>query len=338
MGNVSKLPGLRWMKLNDKWGKSPEHWFLLPCLVCLHSDSATVLSVLLTLIRSAQLDWNVLRLRKKNYPLNPLVHIQRNYSFKLQLKYVFIFVLWSPTYLIFNLTSPLLCFVDVVQDHLCRDLIFIKNSSNWKSQHFKGSAINAHNPHCPSSWRDTDTNCQVHVRRCSGFHIPATARGGRAAKRGTRVRPSGNGNCKNNSSDCDQLAVSLPHALGQPARQSSSQEEGQRGSHGGEIQHFKLRTGMETCPALLPWSSISTCLSVPHFPRSTAHQREHKPAMRQADGPTPLHFFILGVNQGSIIQRYLPSTDKKAHISCRLHSAHRCSCKVSSSPLLSTTE
>lgn len=67
--------------------------FLLPCPVCLHSDSAAILSVLDALIRSAQLEWNVLRLKKKNYPLNPPVHIQRNYSFKLQLKYVFIFVL-----------------------------------------------------------------------------------------------------------------------------------------------------------------------------------------------------------------------------------------------------
>lgn len=28
----------------------------------------------------------------KNYPLNPLVHIHRNYSFKLQLKHILIFV------------------------------------------------------------------------------------------------------------------------------------------------------------------------------------------------------------------------------------------------------
>lgn len=37
---------------------------------------------------------------------------------------------------------------------------------------------------------------------------PWHARGGRAAKRGTQVRPSGNVNCKNNSSDCNQLSQS----------------------------------------------------------------------------------------------------------------------------------
>lgn len=39
--------------------------FLLPCPVCLHSDSASALLVLLSLIRSARLEWNILRLRKK---------------------------------------------------------------------------------------------------------------------------------------------------------------------------------------------------------------------------------------------------------------------------------
>lgn len=124
------------MTNGEKDQNNTESGFLLPSPVCHTPDRATVLSVLLTLIRSAQPEWNTLML-KKNDPLNPLVHIHRNYSFKLQLKYVFIFVLWSPIYLIFNLTSPLLCFVEVVQDHLCRDLIFIKNSSNRKSQAFQ---------------------------------------------------------------------------------------------------------------------------------------------------------------------------------------------------------
>lgn len=57
-------------------------------------------------------------------------------------------------------------------------------------------------------------------------------REGRAAKRGAQVRPSGNANCENISSDCKQLTVSLQHSLeplGQPAGQSSSQEEGADG-------------------------------------------------------------------------------------------------------------
>lgn len=80
------------MTNGEKDQNNTESGFLLPSPVCHTPDRATVLSVLLTLIRSAQPEWNTLML-KKNDPLNPLVHIHRNYSFKLQLKYVFIFVL-----------------------------------------------------------------------------------------------------------------------------------------------------------------------------------------------------------------------------------------------------
>lgn len=160
---------------------------------------------------------------------------------------------------------------------------------------------------------------------------PWHSEGRESCKEGTQVRPLGNGNCKNNSSDCNQLTVSLQpslESLGQPARQSSSQEEGaDRGSHGGEIQHSKLGMGMETCPALPPWSSISTCLSVAHFPRSTAHQREHKSVyVRLMDLPPPTFFYFrskTGVHH--------PSQDKKASISCRLHLAHGCNWKVTTS-------
>lgn len=254
-------------------------------------------------------------------------------------------MLWSPIYLIFNLTSPLLCFVEVAQDHLCRDLIFIKNSSNWKSQHFKGSAVNAHNPHCPASWRETDTNCQVHVRKCSAFHIPGTARGGRAAKKGTQVRPSSNANCKNNSSDCNQLAVSLQHSLkslGQPARQSSSQEEGadrkpwcgntafQAQNQDGDLPcsaSLELHLHVLICAmlhfssqeVLLTWESTNKCVSGwwTYPPLYNLNFRSKS-----------------GVHHPEICSKYR----KKAYMSCRLHSAHGGSWKVTTSPLLTSTK
>lgn len=139
-------------------------------------------------------------------------------------------MLWSPIYLIFNLTAPLLCFVEAVQDHLCRDLIFIKkkNQAIGRAKHFKGSAITAHNPRTLSNQRDTGRNCQVHIRKRSTLHIPGKAWEGIAAKRGTQARSSSNVNCKNNSSDC-KLAhrVGLTYSLkslGQLVRQSNSQK------------------------------------------------------------------------------------------------------------------
>lgn len=68
---------------------------------------------------------------------------------------------------------------------------------------------------------------------------------------------------ENNCSDCNQLAVSLKHSLqslGQPARQSSSQEEGADRKSWWGIRHSRLRTGMETGRALLLWSFISAIL------------------------------------------------------------------------------
>lgn len=142
---------------------------------------------------------------------------------------------------------------------------------------------------------------------------PLALREGRAAKRGAQVRPLGNVNCENMSSDCKQLTVSLQHALeplGQPAGQSSSQEEGADGKPWWGNLAFQAgnSNGDLPCSASLELHlNVLICATLP-LPRSP------------------------------IIQRYLPSADKKAYISHRLHSAHRCSCKVTTSPLLSSTE
>lgn len=65
---------------------------------------------------------------------------------------------------------------------------------------------------------------------------------------------------------------------------------GQTGSHGVEIQHSKPRTRMETCRALLPWSSISMCLSVPcctSLPKKYCSPERAQISVCQADGPIP---------------------------------------------------
>lgn len=80
------------------------------------------------------------------------------------------------------------------------------------------------------------------------------------------------------------------------------------------------------------------CHAALPFPRSTARLREHKSVRVRLMDLSPRTILILGVNQGSVIQTYLPSTDKKAYTSCRLHSAHGHSCEVTTSPLLTSTE
>lgn len=173
----------------------------------------------------------------------------------------------------------------------------------------------------------------MHARRYSGFHIPGTERGGRAAKRGTQVGPSGNVNCKNNSSDCNQLRVSLQHpleSLGQPARQSSSQEERQTGAMVGKYSIPSLARGWR--PALLCFPGApSQRAYLCHTSLSKKHCSPESTNQHASDQPPPKIFYFMsksGVHH--------PSTDKKASISCRLHSVHGWNCKVTTSPLLST--
>lgn len=210
-------------------------------------------------------------------------------------------MLWSPIYLIFNLTSLLLCFVEGVQDHLCRDLIFIKNSSNWKCQHFKGSAINAHSPHCPSSWRDTDTNCQVHVRRGSGFHIPGMARGRSVAKRGTQVRPSGNVICKKYLLWLQPACSQSPACTGVTgAARKAKQLSGGRGRQEAMVRKSGIPSwewdGDLPCSASLELHlNLLICVTL-HFPsQEVLLTRESTDQHVSGWWTYPLlHFFILG--------------------------------------------
>lgn len=135
---------------------------------------------------------------------------------------------------------------------------------------------------------------------------PWHSEGRESCKEGTQVRPLGNGNCKNNSSDCNQLTVSLQpslESLGQPARQSSSQEEGADRKPWWGNTAFQARNGDGDLPCSASLELHLNMLICGTLPKKHCSPERAQISVCQADGPTPSYiFFILGVKQGSIIQ------------------------------------
>lgn len=98
---------------------------------------------------------------------------------------------------------------------------------------------------------------------------------------------------------------------GSPQGKAVLRRRGQAGSRGGEVRHSKPRTRMETCRALLPWSSISTCLSVPRctsLPKKYCSPERAQISACQADGPIPPYNFNFrsksGVHHPDISSKY----------------------------------